>query len=99
MGRYDQDQVRPNENSETMYKASGANVAVDCEAVTPHNTTELSPHARALYIGGTGNVTIVTPRDTTVLFTGVVVGTILPCYVKIVKATGTTATGIVAFYG
>jgi len=52
----------------------------------------------ALYIGGAGNVTVVMAGEgnTTVTFSAVPVGTILPISVKQVKATGTTATLIIA---
>lgn len=93
------DYVRPPENSESMYKDSRSNPAIDCENITPNDTTVLTPTARALRVGVAGNVTIVTPRGTSVLFTAVQAGEILPCLISKLMATGTTATGFVAFYG
>lgn len=73
----------------------------DAFAVTPNDATNLAPvYAKALYVGVTGNVTVVpinAVADTdTVLFTAVPAGTILPIQVRRVMATGTTASGIIA---
>jgi len=70
--------------------------ATDAVAVTPHDSNELTNWCRALYIGGAGNVTVITIKGTTVAFVAVPAGTILPIRCKIVKSTGTTATSIVA---
>ncbi len=68
-------------------------------AVTPSDTANLAAYAKSLYIGVTGDVTVVpmnAAADTdTVLFKAVPVG-ILPVQVRRVMATGTTATDIVA---
>lgn len=48
-----------------------------------------------LYIGGAGNVAVVTEAGNTVTFSAVPVGTFLDIRVKQVLATGTTATNIV----
>lgn len=61
-------------------------------AVTPHDTNANA--ARALYIGVSGDVAVVTRgRTTSVVFKSVPVG-ILPVQVSKVLATGTTATDI-----
>lgn len=72
--------------------------AEDAAAVTPHDTNELATWSRALYVGGAGNVTVITAKGNTVAFASVPAGTILPIRAKIVKSTGTTATSIVALY-
>jgi hypothetical protein len=54
--------------------------------------------ARRLYVGGTGNVNVVTSGGDTILFSGVPAGAILPVQVVQVKSTSTTATLIVALY-
>lgn len=64
--------------------------------VTPSDVGFI-PVCRALYIGGTGNLTVRMADDHTVLFTAVPVG-IFPIQVDQVQATGTTATNIVALY-
>lgn len=48
-----------------------------------------------LYVGGAGDVKVVTENGDTVTFSAVPVGTILPIRVKQVLSTGTTATNIV----
>lgn len=69
-------------------------------AVTPSDTATIEPAARALYVGGAGNVTLVSPNgpNAPCLFVAVQAGTILPCDVSQVRATGTTATAIVALF-
>ena len=66
------------------------------EAVTPHDTNELTLVSRGLWVGGAGNVAVVMAEGDEVTFVGVSAGTLLPFCVKQVKATGTTATNIVA---
>lgn len=64
--------------------------------VTPSDSIDLDRPARALYVGGTGTVTAVLLDGSTVLFTAVPVGAILPLQFKRINATGTTATLLVA---
>jgi hypothetical protein len=47
---------------------------------------------RAIYVGGAGNVSVVTAGGDTVTFTAPPVGTIIPIETQLVRATGTTAT-------
>lgn len=70
----------------------------DAGAVTPSDSTNLTLTARALYIGGAGNVTVLTASNTVVTFSNLQTGTILPIRARRVNATGTTATNIVAIY-
>lgn len=49
-----------------------------------------------LYIGGAGNIRVLTAGGDDVTFNGVVAGTFLPVQVVRVFSTGTTATNIVA---
>ena len=67
-------------------------------AVTPSDTVDFDDLARALYIGGAGNVVAVRHDGTTVTFAGVQAGTVLPIAVRRVNSTSTTATSIVALY-
>lgn len=71
--------------------------ALEAEAVTPHNTNNFSKLARALYIGGAGNATLVMENDDPITFNGLLAGTILPVRCKRVNA-GATATNIVALF-
>lgn len=66
-------------------------VAQDAITITPSDATLLA--IRALYVGGTGNVTVQPLHGAgTVVFSAVPVGTILPIAIKRVLSTGTTAT-------
>ena len=70
-------------------------------AVTPSNDTDLAQEARSLYVGTTGNVSVLPPDpDITagIVFVGVAAGTFLVIGVRRVLATGTTASDIVALY-
>mgnify|MGYP003644684829 CR=1 FL=1 len=72
-------------------------VATGAYAVTPNDSTDLSQLARALYVGGAGNVALVPNRGgTAVTFLNVPSGTILPVQAFRVMATSTTATSILA---
>jgi len=64
--------------------------------VVPSDVTIL-PTFRGLYIGVTGNVTLLAVNDTVpTLLLAVPAGTLLPVYGTKVMATGTTAASIVA---
>lgn len=65
-------------------------------AVTPHNSTNFAREAEGLYVGAGGDVNLVLPSGTAVLFVGVPTGTILPVRCIRVNATSTTASSIVA---
>jgi hypothetical protein len=66
-------------------------------AVTPNDSTDLpNGVARALYIGGAGNVALITKGGDTVTFVGVQAGGYVIQRVARVKSTGTTATSILA---
>ena len=67
-------------------------------AVTPSDVTALATDARGLYVGGAGNVNLVTSGGETVLFSGVTAGSVLPVRTHQVLAAGTTATNIVALW-
>lgn len=70
-------------------------------AVTPNDSADLSYTARALYVGGAGNVKVDmlgTEGDATVTFSGIVAGSIIPVVVTRVYSTDTTATSIVAIW-
>lgn len=65
-------------------------------AVTPHDTNELEYVTKALFIGAGGTISIIAQEDTAAVSLTVATGSIVPVRAKIVRATGTTATGIVA---
>lgn len=72
------------------------------EVVTPSDTVDFTKYngayPRALYIGGAGNVTVVRPDGTAVLFTALPVGTVFPIKCRRVNSTATTATPICALW-
>lgn len=69
------------------------NSADTASAITKSDT---APNVFArIYVGGTGDVKVVTENGDTVTFSAVPVGTVLPVRVKQVLSTGTTATNLV----
>ncbi len=86
--------AQPNNKSsfDLLASASGG------EAVTPHDTNELTKFSRALYVGGAGNVAVITTDGSALTFTAVAAGTTLAVQCKQVKATNTTATAILALW-
>jgi len=71
---------------------------VNAIAVTPNNSTDISPApCRALYIGTAGTLKVDTAQGATVTFGNVAVG-VLDLAVKRVHSTGTGASNIVALY-
>ncbi len=68
-------------------------------AVTPNDDTDLAGGCRGLYVGTGGDLALILAEDSAaVTFKNAISGTVLPLCVKRVKATGTTATDIVALY-
>lgn len=70
--------------------------AAYASSVTPSDSANLGTKTRALWIGGTGNVSV-QMNDATIIFTNVPVG-ILPICCSRVNFTGTTASGILALW-
>lgn len=65
-------------------------------AVTPNDSTDLTNTSRAIYVGGAGDLEVITSGGDTAIFVGVAAGTLLPIRVSRVKAAGTTATSLLA---
>ncbi len=74
----------------------GIQPAVGGAAVTPNDSADLSKASRALYVGGAGDVKVTTVDGSTLVFSAVAAGTVLPVAAKRVFATLTTATNILA---
>ena len=73
--------------------------AIGGAAVSPANGTPLpNGVCRALWVGGSGNIALTFEDGSAATLAGVPCGTILQVRAKIVAATGTTATNIVALY-
>jgi len=82
----------------TTYGVRPESPAINAAAVTPNDAADLTTASRAIYVGGAGNLTVVMLGGATITFTGVAAGTIYPLRVARVRATGTTATGLVALW-
>lgn len=67
-------------------------------AITPNDAADLPTVARAIYIGGAGNVKADVVGGETVTFTGLAAGSVLSMRIKRVHAIGTTATNLVALW-
>ena len=80
----------------TLSGQSWAAPASSSAAVTPSDSTDLGNVTRWLYVGGLGSLVCIMADGTTATFAAVPAGTLLPIRVSRVKATGTTATDIVA---
>jgi hypothetical protein len=68
----------------------------DAAAVTANDSTRFAPSV--IYVGTTGNVNVVTSQGTTVLFTAVPAGAVIPVRVIGVLSTSTTASTLVRIF-
>ncbi len=75
----------------------------DIEVITPHDTNALRTGdnsyevpTRAVFIGGSGNLNVITAAGQTVLITAPAVGVWHPIAVTHIKSTSTTATPVLA---
>lgn len=66
--------------------------------ITPHDSNLFLAEANGFYVGTTGTATVVLVDGTTQLFSGLPAGSIVRLRIKGVRATGTTATNLVALY-
>ena len=79
---------------QTSTHSSGA-----CRTITPNDDADLPLSVcRAIYVGSGGDISIVDLSGTTVVFTAVLAGSILPVQTARVNATTTTATSLIALY-
>jgi hypothetical protein len=88
-------------NGVLLQPEAGQVYSTNAAAVVPSDTVPLTDVTRYLYVGVTGDVTVIMWADATktpVLFKAVPAGTLLPIAVTQVMATGTTATQMVAMY-
>jgi len=71
--------------------------APDCFAIVKSDSDNFAYQVRAIYVGGAGNVAVVTPSGTVVTFNGVPAGSVLP--VRAIRVNdATTATNMVGLY-
>lgn len=69
--------------------------AMSAKVLTKSDTTTYDPPFRFLYVGGTGDVRVITPDGSDCIFSAVPVGTVLPVIVSQLMSTSTTATLVV----
>lgn len=69
--------------------------ASDAFAIAPADGADLAQTVRAIYVGGAGDISLVTKGGTTLTFTGLQAGSILPVRAARVRLTSTTATGLI----
>lgn len=84
-------------SSPTPINSPGMNAAT----VTPSDVAPLAVTTRGVYVGGTGNISVIMSGDATatpVIFNAVQAGTLLPIRVTAIKSTNTTATLITAVW-
>lgn len=71
-------------------------------AVTKSDTVDIAKvnnqYPRALYVGGAGDVVLVTPDGVAVTYSSVPAGSLLPVQTRRVNSASTTATNMVAIY-
>lgn len=72
--------------------------ASSAAAITPTDDTDLGSITRGLYVGVSGDVTVVMRDGQTVLFTALAAGVVHPLAVRQVHDTGTDATNIVGVW-
>lgn len=70
------------------------NPGVDAFTIVPDDRATLPEVPRAIYIGSAGNLSCVTLQGTTVTVQNLGAGTVLSLRVAQVRATGTTARGL-----
>tara|TARA_R110000824_G_scaffold194375_5_gene376996 strand:+ start:6286 stop:6549 length:264 start_codon:yes stop_codon:yes gene_type:complete len=63
--------------------------------ITPSDTLELTHSVRAIFVGGTGNITLIDSKGTSHVLVGIPAGATLAIKPTKIMATGTTATSIV----
>lgn len=85
------------------YPPDSVSPAMSCQAITPTDTTPISPApCRALWIGVGGDLAVTLQSDAIgaagTVMKAVPAGTMLPIAAKVVWETGTTASSIVALY-
>lgn len=67
-------------------------VPQDWITITKSDTKELPSNFVGLYVGGTGDVTILNSKGQQVVFKAVPVGAQIPMRARLIMSTGTTAT-------
>lgn len=66
------------------------------QAIVPHDAIALDPVPKAIAIGGAGDIVLRAMDSTADVTIAVQAGQLLPIRARFVRATGTTATGLVS---
>jgi hypothetical protein len=77
---------------------SGDSIGVNTTGFSGSTYAIFKPMSGLLYVGGAGDLAVVTDGGDAVTFTAVPAGSFLPVHIKQVKATGTSATAILALW-
>ncbi|WP_326525293.1 spike base protein, RCAP_Rcc01079 family [Sphingomonas sp.] len=73
--------------------------ATRCVAVTPHDSNALTDIPKALYVGTGGSITMRGTGDGgDRIWAGIASGSVIPFRASHIRATGTTASNILALY-
>lgn len=67
-------------------------------AITASDSTDLANVTRAIYVGGGGNIALITAGGETVTITGALIGFVYHIRATRVLSTGTSATNLVGLY-
>lgn len=70
----------------------------DAGEVTPDDATDLPVLPRAIYVGQSGDIALITAQGSPVTLVAVPAGSLIPLRAARIKATGTTAASIVALW-
>ena len=74
---------------------TGIMPAFDAFAISPSNSVDLPYLIRGIWVGATGDISLITPAGNTVLIVGIQTGYLLPIMAKRVRFTGTSASSLV----
>lgn len=80
-----------------MFTSSNQGVATELFAVVPSDTVNFAKRARRIFVSGTGNIAFIDGKGNLVNFTAYPGSSYLDAECLRINATGTTATGMIAF--
>ncbi|MGV3490511.1 MAG: spike base protein, RCAP_Rcc01079 family [Devosia sp.] len=83
------------------YEGRAGNLAASARrgfAITANDGADLAAETRAIYVGSSGNLSVVLVSGDQVGFAAVPAGTVLPVRAIRVRSTGTTASQLVGLY-
>lgn len=72
--------------------------AANAVAVTPNDSTDLTNYTRGLMVNIAGDVVVDFAQSGSTITLTLAAGVVYPFHIRRVRSTGTTATGIIAFW-